>query len=427
MPPLGRARLRLALALAGVCGAALVGGHWAGGGAVTAAEAPGQTLQLAVRGGESLRAQLRQAGLGVADANGASFAVAELIDGDDPPRGLGLALSVERSSDGDGLRLIRMDLARQGQTVATVTRAADGSFRLRRAADAPMPARAEPETGAHEAPAVLQGPMEDVLYGDPGATSDAIIVLKAARLFARKLDLTRDIALGDQVRLVFTRRIADDGRVLGAGDLLYAEIDTRGGPTRFYRHQRAGEAEFVDDTGADFDHALLRTPLDRPRITSDFGMRLHPLLGYTRMHQGLDFGAPVGSAVVAAGDGVVEEVRWASGYGRWIKLRHSANLETGYGHLSAWAPGLRPGAAIRQGQLIGYVGSSGLSTGPHLHYEVLEAGRAVDPKGLQPAAAPMRAAERASFEQEKQRVATLLKRTPAGPPLGGPSSFGGSD
>ena len=172
----------------------------------------------------------------------------------------------------------------------------------------------------------------------------------------------------------------------------------------------------------------MRTPVDSPRITSDFGMRLHPLLGYTRMHQGLDFGAPAGSAVVAAGDGVVEELRWAGGYGRWIKLRHAGAIETGYGHLSAWAPGLRAGSVIRQGQVIGYVGSSGLSTGPHLHYEVIEGGRPVDPKTVQPTgSSALTGADRAAFEIEKQNVALLLQTKRPVQPSGAQASLGGGN
>ncbi len=413
-------------------GAAVVGllslgaGRLVGHASATAADAPAATLHLPSPATESVRATLRRAGVGVGDANGAAFALAEVMDPEHPPGGLDFDLRVERADDASGLRLIALEVHRKGERVADLTRAADQSWRL----DKGLAKLAPQETGgAHEATAVLQGPMEDVLYGDPSITEDAAMVLKAARLFARRLDMARDLALGDQVRLVFTRRVGGDGRIVGAGDLLYAEVDTRDGPVRLYRHRRAhGEAEFVDDQGVELDHALLRTPVDSPRITSDFGMRLHPLLGYTRMHQGLDFGAPAGSAVLAAGDGVVEELRWAGGYGRWIKLHHAGAIETGYGHLSAWAPGLRAGSVIRQGQVIGYVGSTGLSTGPHLHYEVLEAGRPVDPKTVQSTgSATLAGADRAAFEIEKQNVALLLQTKGPAQPSAAPASLGGGN
>jgi murein DD-endopeptidase MepM/ murein hydrolase activator NlpD len=388
----------------------LAAGRLLGASAVTAAEAPARSARLQVFAAESLRVALRRGGVAVADANGAAFALAELLDPERPPPGLELDLRTERADEGAGARLIELGILRQGKVVARLTRAADESWRLTRGEDIPPPP-ASPAGGAHETPAVLQGPMEDALYGDPATTGEATIQLRAARLFATRLDMTRDVDLGDPVRLVFTRQIGADGRVLGVGDLLYAEIDTRQGPTRLYRHRRpGGEIAFVDDQGVELEHALLRTPVERPRITSDFGMRLHPLLGFTRMHQGLDFGAPVGSAVLAAADGVVEELRWAGGYGRWIKLRHAAGLETGYGHLSAWAPGVRAGSAVRQGQVIGYVGATGLATGPHLHYEVREAGRPVDPRTVQATgSAVLSGADRLAFENEKKRVALLLQ------------------
>lgn len=373
-------------------------------------------IRLQLDPGLNLRLALRQAGVRAADANGAAFILAQVIDVERPPAQITLELRLEPSPSGDGLRLIALDLRRQGRPVARLTRAADTSWRLTPEAPADPPApRAE---GLHATLAILQGPMEDVLYGEPGSVSDAAMILKAARLFARKLDMTRDSALGDRVRLVFTRTMDGDGRVIGDSQLLYAELDTRRGPTRLYRHQRPqGEGEFVDQDGAELDRALLRTPLDRPRITSGFGMRLHPLLGYTRMHQGLDFGAPIGAQVIAAGDGVVEAVRWAGGYGREIRLRHAAGLETVYGHLSGWAPGLRAGSPVRQGQLIGYVGSSGLSTGPHLHYEVLEASRPVDPSTVQARGANiLTGAERVRFEAEKRWVAAWLLTQARGAP-----------
>jgi murein DD-endopeptidase MepM/ murein hydrolase activator NlpD len=322
---------------------------------------------------------------------------------------------MEDREDGHGARLIELELGRPGQTAARLTRAADESWRLTKGDEGLPPVRAQ--TGApHEAPTVLQGRIEDVLYGEPANTADAAVQLKAARLFASALDMTRDVDLGDTVRLVFTRELAADGRVLGARELLYAELDTRNGPKRFYRHRASGgQGGFVDDQGLAVEHALLRTPVERPRITSDFGMRLHPLLGYTRMHQGVDFGAPVGSPVLAAADGVVESLNWSGGYGRCIKLRHSGSLETRYAHLSTWAPNVRPGGSVRQGEVIGYVGSTGLSTGPHLHYEVIEAGRPVDPTTVLAAGpATLPPAERSGFEAEKRRIAMLLAQPAPG-------------
>jgi murein DD-endopeptidase MepM/ murein hydrolase activator NlpD len=124
------------------------------------------------------------------------------------------------------------------------------------------------------------------------------------------------------------------------------------------------------------------------RVTSNFGPRLHPILGYTRLHEGLDFGAPAGAKVLAAGDGVVEEARWAGGYGRLLKIRHGPDLETAYAHLSGFARGVEPGARVRQGEVVAFVGETGLATGPHLHYEVFRSGRRIDPRSALALRAP---------------------------------------
>ncbi len=337
----------------------------------------------------ALRDALRREGLPGADVDDAVDALSGPTAGD--ARGLAYDLKAERPSDGS-TRLISLVARRRGDGVASITRAADGALRMTVFAGAP--------DTASPAFSVLQGPMEDVLYGEARADLTA----QAMRLFARKLDLGRDVALGDSVRLVF------NGAATGPTALLYAELRTASGVTQFYAHRDAGGGvTFVDADGDTGTGALLRTPLDVVRVTSGFGMRLHPLLGYSRMHEGVDFGAPIGTPVVAAADGVVEQANWAGGYGRWIRLRHSGGIETAYAHLSGWAAGLSAGEAVRRGQVIGYVGSTGLSTGPHLHFEVIDRGRPVDPKTVAPLApARLAGADQLAFAAEREAVAAAL-------------------
>jgi murein DD-endopeptidase MepM/ murein hydrolase activator NlpD len=249
--------------------------------------------------------------------------------------------------------------------------------------------------------------MEDVLYAGQGAP--ASVVALALRLFAHKLDLTRDLAIGDRVRLV----IADDGDGLA---LDYAELDSARGPVRLYRvGPGVDDGAFVDETGADLRRLLLRTPVAHPRLTSGFGMRLHPLLGYSRMHQGLDFGVPVGTPVLAAGDGVVARAGAAGGYGQLMVLKHGVGLETRYAHLSAFAP-LALGARVRQGEVIGWSGQSGLATGPHLHFEVRRKGEAVDPATATTLpAGPPSPAQAAAFAARRAWVDALLNGAPTRP------------
>lgn len=280
--------------------------------------------------------------------------------------------------------------------------------------DTPLPLAFASEAGLPAAPPaapaglrVIQGPIEDVLYGPAAAArSETAAADQALRLFAHRLDLTRDVTLGDQVRLV-----------LRNGALDYAELDRASGALRLYRIQDAGDDDdaFVDETGAGLKSLLLRTPVGHPRLTSPFGLRMHPLLGYTRMHQGVDFGVPVGAPVMAAGDGTVEAARWALGYGRSIRLRHASGYETAYAHLSGFAPGVVPGRIVRQGEVIGWSGNSGLSTGPHLHFEVWLNGHAIDPATATPAAPQPPGRLAALMERRRSLARALGESLPVGP------------
>ncbi|HZZ90769.1 MAG TPA: M23 family metallopeptidase [Caulobacteraceae bacterium] len=381
-----------------------------------ATPAPRPTLLRVVpRAGEPLRATLIRAGLPAGEAAAATVALSEQGGPAQPAPGASVQMRVERGRDGAGLRLIALSLITPHRPVAVLDRAADGAFRLAAAAQASIPA-SPTGVGGTEVTRVVQGPMEDVLYSVRSpAEAASSLVAPAMRLFARKLDVTRDIGLGDRVRFVIASQADAQGRGVGPDRLAYAEIDTAQGATRFYAHRtQAGAYQFVGADGDTGEGALLRTPLEIARLTSGFGMRRHPLLGYSRMHEGLDFGAPIGTPVLAAGDAVVEEARWAGGYGRWIRLRHAGGVETGYGHLSGWTSGLRPGETVSQGQVIGYVGSTGLSTGSHLHFEVIDHGRPVDPRGFA-ARAPVHltGVDLVRFAAEKEAVARALRAPPS--------------
>ncbi len=280
-------------------------------------------------------------------------------------------------------------------------------------ADAPLRLR-EIDERVHKQAAVAEGRISGSLYdsvlqaGAPAALSAGV-----ATMLAHRYDLARDIKAGDTFRLVFNREVAESGRVLETGDLLYAELGGQDHIARFYRYQPLGAAkpDFFDEDGRSIHGFLLRTPLVGARVTSGFGLRWHPILGYTRLHEGVDFGAVVGAPVLAAGDGVVEEARWNGGYGRWLKIRHDGQWETGYAHLSGWA--VRPGDHVHQGQLVGFVGASGLATGPHLHFEVIKDGQKVNPNGAQaPQGMALEGRELAAFMAEKAHIDVLLATAP---------------
>lgn len=207
------------------------------------------------------------------------------------------------------------------------------------------------------------------------------VIAALSSAMSYSVDFERDVLSRDSLDLVFDRDISGDG-LEETGELQYAvlHLAKRDKPIELVRFVDNGHAEFFYPDGVSVKALLMKTPIDGARLTSSFGMRWHPILGYSRMHQGVDFGASTGTPVMAAGNGVVSYTGWHGGHGNTVILTHQNGLQTLYGHLSAYAHGLRPGMHVAQGQVIAAVGSTGLSTGPHLHYEVHIGGKPVNPQ-----------------------------------------------
>jgi murein DD-endopeptidase MepM/ murein hydrolase activator NlpD len=361
-----------------------------------------EQVSIRVARGETFLQAVQRLGVDPGEAQQAVAALGSAFDTVNIKAGLAIEAAVARPRDRRGpVRLLGLSLRTGPASAVTLSRTFDGALRLRE-----MDEKIRDET------TVAQGKMSDSLYASAlaaGATPE--LTAQIAKLFAHKLDFSRDIHPGDQFRLVFNRKVTESGRTVEAGDLLYAEIGAKGQVTRFYRFQPRGasQPDFFDELGKNIRGFLLRTPVDGARISSGFGMRLHPILGYTRMHQGIDFAAPVGTPVFAAGDGVVEQVRWAGGYGRWLQIRHTNQWETGYGHLSGWA--VRPGQHVHQGQVVAYVGSTGESTGPHLHYEVILKGAKINPKGAKvPQGEALEGRQLAQFKAQEAKIDAIMSR-----------------
>jgi murein DD-endopeptidase MepM/ murein hydrolase activator NlpD len=231
------------------------------------------------------------------------------------------------------------------------------------------------------------------------------VMREMIRAFSWDIDFQRDLKAGDTFEVLYERPNAAGKR--GAPPrLIYAGLERSGIHQSVYRYlRRDGSETYLNGQGRLARKALLRTPLDGARLSSDFGMRMHPILGYSRMHQGVDFAAPEGTPIIAAGDGIVAIAGTNGGYGEYIRVQHTPQLATAYGHLSRYAEGVRPGARVRQGQIIGYVGSTGLATGPHLHYETLVNGVQVDPASVQ------NLQERRLDDQEMPRFMTIAADT----------------
>jgi murein DD-endopeptidase MepM/ murein hydrolase activator NlpD len=234
------------------------------------------------------------------------------------------------------------------------------------------------------------------------------LAISLIRMFGHQVDFQRDLQPGDRFAILFERFRDNDGDILGHGHMLRAQLRLSHRTIDIWRHKDArGNADWFDRDGRSLRRSFLRTPLDGARISSGFGMRSHPVLGFNRMHQGIDFAAPTGTRVYAAADGTVVSAKREGGYGLMVRLRHAGGIETRYAHLSRITRALGAGRRVRQGDVIGAVGSTGLSTGPHLHYEVMVAGRAVNPSRHLQQAARLAGAELAAFRR-RQRQLDLL-------------------
>ncbi|MFN3232338.1 MAG: M23 family metallopeptidase [Alphaproteobacteria bacterium] len=230
-----------------------------------------------------------------------------------------------------------------------------------------------------------EGRISDSLYMamDRAGVPHGIIV-DQINIFSWDVDFQREIQPGDAFEVFFERYVDESGQAMKNGNILYASMTLRGKKMELYRYTASDDnrTDYYHPDGQSVRKALLRTPIDGARLTSSFGKRRHPILGYTKMHKGADFGARTGTPVKAAGDGVVERASRFGGYGKYIRIRHTDDFKTAYAHLNGYAKGIKAGVRVNQGQIIGYVGSTGRSTGPHLHYEVLKKGKHINPQGL---------------------------------------------
>lgn len=207
------------------------------------------------------------------------------------------------------------------------------------------------------------------------------IVAQFVTNFSHSVDFRRDIRSGDAFQVMYEQKVTPDGEpVYGMGELLYASITLRGKTVTLYRYEdEKGFVDYYDENGHGIKKGIRRRPLGRRRISSPFGMRRHPILKTKRMHWGIDYVAPSGTPIPAAGDGVIEVAERKGAYGKYIKVRHNSKFKTAYAHMKNYAKGIKPGKRVRQGDVIGYVGNTGRSTGPHLHYEVHKYGKRVNP------------------------------------------------
>ena len=332
-----------------------------------------RVMSLIARSGDTLLELLQRAGVEHADAAEAVQALRPLYD----PRGLRPGQKVEVKfgpvAPSTGQRPFEALALSPEPGRRVVTARTDDGF----AASANK--LAEVRDTAHYAGTIKTSLFDSAMAeGVPPA-----VIAEMIRIFSYDVDFQRDLQPGDAFEVMYPRMLDPQGQVTRTGDISFADLVLSGKHLSLYRFVDAsGQADYYNDKGESVRKALLRTPVDGARITSGYGMRLHPILGYTIMHKGVDFGAPTGTRIMAAGDGVVLAAGYHGNNGIYIKLKHNNTYSTTYSHMSAIAQGIHVGSHVKQGQVIGYVGATGLATGPHLYYEVLVDNKQVNPVGV---------------------------------------------
>ncbi|WP_262590191.1 M23 family metallopeptidase [Candidatus Pelagibacter communis] len=236
----------------------------------------------------------------------------------------------------------------------------------------------------------------------------ANIIIEFARIYGFQVDFQRDIRKQDKFQIMYEVFLNDKNEIIETGEILFANLKLSGQDNGLYYFDKEGSEGHYDKNGKSVKKALMKTPINGARLSSPFGMRKHPIDGYNKMHRGTDFAAPTGTPIMASGDGVVKKAGWCGGGGNCVKIRHNSTYQTVYAHMSKFARGIKAGVRVKQGQTIGYVGSTGKSTGPHLHYEVIVNGKKVNSQKLKlPSGKILKGKERKLFETKKIKLDVL--------------------
>ena len=234
------------------------------------------------------------------------------------------------------------------------------------------------------------------------------LIVEFARIYGFQIDFQRDIWKNDMFQIIYENFFNDDNEEIETGNIIYANLILQGKEYPLYFFKSDDINDYFDERGQSIKKTLMKTPINGARLSSSFGKRKHPILGFTKMHTGTDFAAPMGTPIMASGDGVVTKASWCGGGGNCVKIKHNSIYSTVYAHLSKFGRGIKKGTRVKQGQTIGYVGSTGMSTGPHLHYEVIENGRKVNSQKLKlPSGKTLRGDQRKDFEIVKIKTNVL--------------------
>ena len=235
------------------------------------------------------------------------------------------------------------------------------------------------------------------------------IIIEFARLYGFQVDFQRDIWKEDSFQIIYEEFRNKNNDVVDTGEIIFANLNLQSSDLQLYKYEyEKGKTDYFDENGKSIRKTLMKTPINGARLSSSYGKRKHPILGYTKMHTGTDFAAPMGTPIMASGDGKVTKAGWCGGGGNCVKIKHNSTYQTVYAHMSKFGRGIKKGSRVKQGQIIGYVGSTGLSTGPHLHYEVIENGKKINSQKLKlPSGKILKGDDRKKFEVSKIKIDVL--------------------
>jgi len=357
------------------------------------------TEMLQVARGDTLMRLLQNAGVDRQEAHSAITALRDVFSPRDLRPGQKIEVAFAPGNNGEdkgALQSLRLQPSPE-QDIRVVRE--DAAF-VARAIDRPLVTRTSTAAGVIESSLSAASNAADIPIG---------ILTDAIHVYSFSVDFQREIQKGDSFEFFYETRHDDGGRMVKTGELLYANLTLSGSPIVLYRYEKQdGTVDYFDTEGKSVKRTLMRTPIDGARMSSGFGMRKHPILGYSKMHRGTDFAAPRGTPIYAAGDGVIERAGRHGAYGKYIRIRHNGTYKTAYAHMARFAKGMKQGRRVKQGQVIGYVGSTGRSTGPHLHYEVIKNNKQVNPQKIKlPTGEKLKGDELADFQNHRREIDRL--------------------
>lgn len=362
-------------------------------------------LNVKVESGDTLITVLTDAGAPQDEAYNVLQAVKKQYDPKKLVSGQNVTVTIDK--DASGTAVIKSVVLPLSLTASLeITRAKDNDFKVEKV-DAPL------ERKLARAGGVIRSSLYET---GTNASIPAGLLSEIITAYSYDVDFQRDIKEGDAIDVLYERFETQQGQVAKSGNLVYAELILGGEPMRIYRYvDGAGNADYYNQKGEGIRKALLRTPINGARITSGYGMRVHPVMGYSKMHRGVDFGAPTGTPIYAAGDGVVDFVGLKNGYGNYLRIRHNNKYSSAYGHISRFASGMASGKRVKQGQIVAYVGATGMATGPHLHYEILVNNEQVNPANVKfKTGSSLQGRELAAFRKSVEKIEAQLSTMPRG-------------